>query len=150
MLLSLLLTGCGKVDFTKTSTHTLTDLSYEVPDVFEMKNAKFETGYGSEYDANDAVSYTYIDKKYNCYLYMAQYNYSFTNMKEIIKIDLDTEDDSVYMQKNINNVIWRYGSKDNKYIYLINYNQKGYMITYDDTQKCDGVKDIIEKSLKFN
>ena len=148
-LISLVLTGCSNVDFTKTSTYTLTNLSYEVPDVFEMRNVDGTSSYGSEYNSN-AVSYSYSDKKHNCYLYLAQYNYEFSNLKEMVMLDLNTNDDSVYTQKSINNAFWGYGTKDNKHIYLINYNKKGYMITYNDTQKCDGVKDIIENSLKFN
>jgi hypothetical protein len=148
-LISLVLTGCSSVDFTKTSTYTLTNLSYEVPDVFEMRAIDGTSEYGSEYNAN-AVSYSYSDKKHNCYLYLAQYNYEFPGLEEMVKLHFDTNDDSVYTQKNINNSYWEYGAKDNDYIYVINHNGKGYIITYKDLHKCSGVKDIIENSLKFN
>lgn len=148
-LMLLVLTGCGSVNFTKTSTYTLTNLSYEVPDVFEMRAVDGTSEYGSEYNAN-AVSYVYSDKKHYCYLYLSQYNYEFPNLKEMVMLYLNTSDDSAYAQKNINNVSWAYGVEDDNYVYLVNFNKKGYMITYDDAKKCNGVKDIIENSLKFN
>ncbi len=148
-LIALILTGCSKVDFTKTNTHTLTDLSYEVPEVFEVINTDYTSGYGSEYDAN-SVGYHFSDKKHSCYLYLAQYNYEYSNIKEMVKMSLSTDNDSVYMQKDINNTTWGYGTNNNNYVYLANHNGKGYIVTYDDMQECSGVKDIIENSLRFN
>ena len=65
-------------------------------------------------------------------------------------MSLSTDNDSVYMQKDINNTTWGYGTSNNNYVYLANHNGKGYIVTYDDMQECSGVKDIIENSLRFN
>lgn len=151
ILITLMLSACGKgVDFTKTNTYTLNNLSYSIPSVFkENKKSDDEYDFGEEYSLNSA-SYSYSDKDHSCYVYLSESNYEFDNYKEMVKMDLNTNNDSVYSTKLINNISWGYGSKDNEYIYLANYNKKGYMVTYSDTLKCDGVKEIIENSLKFN
>ncbi len=151
VVISLVLTGCGSIDFTKTETVTFYDLVVEIPKAFTIDN---------ENSNSNMQFYSYNDKeKYNsCMFDLFISDYPKSNMREAIQEDFYDITDWSYSEKDINGYRWSIGYKENsvKYnqtYYVINKNGKEYKIGYSDFgsgEQCAEALKIIEESLKFN
>lgn len=152
LFISLLVVGCTYEEpknNKKLTNKKLEQLSYKVPKSFEKSKLSTET----------SSFYDYIDKSHmnSCTLSVITIDPYTKDLEQIIKTYMYSDEDFIIKDKKINNIKWKYAKNERSsniiyYVYTTIYNNKIYVIQYDDLRPgdyCDYAYKKIIKSLKF-
>lgn len=152
VIISLLLVGCTyqeEPNKKKLTNNNFESLNFQVPESFEKSKESTEKSY----------FYHYIDKNKldSCTLTVLIHEPYTTDLEKIIKTYMYSNEDFVIKEKEINNIKWKYAenkrsSNNIYYVYTTIYNNRIYVIQYDDLKYgnyCDYAYKKIIKSLKF-
>ena len=152
VLICLLSIGCTyeeEKENIKTNNYNLGSLTYKIPKSFKKSDNSTASSYF--YDYKD-------DTNMNSCTLSVKIQEPYTNdLEQIIKTYMYSDEDFVIKEKNISNVKWKYAKNERSsniiyYVYTTIYNNKLYVVQYDDLRTgtyCDYAYKKIIKSLKF-
>ena len=152
ILISLISIGCTYEEEPKnikTNNTSLGLLTYKIPKSFIKSDKSTDTSYFYSY--NDEINMN------SCTLSVIILDLYITDLEQIIKTYMYSDENFIIKEKNINNIKWKYSKNERNskiiyYVYTTIYNNKIYVVQYDDLKSgdyCDYAYKKIIKSLKF-